>query len=112
MNYATKRTPIRVLVLICIIWITSIFISSSHSLSIFRYQHTTLSGQCQIIGNVTYTIISTFGAFYIPLIGMCIIYWKIFQATKFRIRRKAFNKNQSASPMLMPKQNDIQTIII
>jgi hypothetical protein len=38
------------------------------------------------------------GAFYIPLIVMCIIYWKIFQAAKFRIRRKAFNANRSIPP--------------
>jgi len=29
---------------------------------------------------------------------MCIIYWKIFQAAKFRIRRKAFHSDRSARP--------------
>jgi hypothetical protein len=38
------------------------------------------------------------GAFYIPLIVMCIIYWKIFQAAKFRIRRKAFNTSRPIPP--------------
>ncbi|CAF5118002.1 unnamed protein product, partial [Rotaria socialis] len=33
-----------------------------------------------------------------PLIGMCIIYWKIFQAAKFRIRRKAFKTDRSPPP--------------
>ncbi|CAF2964434.1 unnamed protein product [Rotaria sp. Silwood2] len=107
LDYATKRTPGRVLVLIFIIWIISILISSSHSFPIFRNKQGRLSGQCQIIGNVTYTIISTVGAFYIPLIGMCIIYWRIFQAAKFRIRRKAFNTNPPVSPISIHEQHEM-----
>ncbi|CAF0993120.1 unnamed protein product [Rotaria sp. Silwood1] len=95
LDYATKRTPARILILICIIWATSILISSSHLFPIFRDKRGRPPGQCHLIGNVPYTIISTIGAFYIPLIGMCIIYWKIFQAAKFRIRRKAFNPDRT-----------------
>jgi hypothetical protein len=97
-DYATKRTPARILILICVIWVTSILISSSHLFPIFRDKRGRASDQCHLIGNVPYTIISTVGAFYIPLIVMCIIYWKIFQAAKFRIRRKAFNANRSLPP--------------
>ncbi|CAF0757594.1 unnamed protein product [Rotaria sordida] len=95
LDYATKRTSARILILICVIWSTSILISSSHLFPIFRDKRGRPPGQCHLIGNVPYTIISTIGAFYIPLIVMCIIYWKIFQAAKFRIRRKAFNSNRS-----------------
>ena len=106
-NYATKRTAGRVLVLICIIWITSISISSSHLFPIFRNERGRPSGQCHLIGNIPYTIISTVGAFYIPLIGMCIIYWKIFQAARFRIRRRAFNTNHASPPTLTyPPQDE------
>lgn len=106
-DYATKRTPMRVLILICIIWFTSILISSSHFFPIFRDKRGRPPDHCHLIGNVTYTIISTVGAFYIPLIGMCIIYWKIFQAAKFRIRRKAFNASQPTSPMLIYQHQEI-----
>lgn len=99
MDYATKRTPGRILILICVIWVTSIVISGSHLFPIFRDKRGRPSDQCHLIGNVPYTIISTVGAFYIPLIVMCIIYWKIFQAAKFRIRRKAFNANRSCAPV-------------
>ncbi len=98
MDYATKRTSARILILICIIWVTSILIASSHLFPIFRDKRGRPSDQCHLIGNVPYTIISTVGAFYIPLIVMCIIYWKIFQAAKFRIRRKAFNTSRSIPP--------------
>ena len=97
-DYATKRTPGRVLILICIIWITSILISSAHLFPIFRDKRGRPSDQCHLIGNIPFTIISTVGAFYIPLIGMCIIYWKIFQAARLRIRRRAFVA--SASPII------------
>ncbi len=107
MDYATKRTPARVLILICIIWIISILIASSHLFPIFRDKRGRAPDQCHLIGNVPYTIISTVGAFYIPLIGMCIIYWKIFQAAKFRIRRKAFNTSQPTSPILIHQQNEV-----
>lgn len=98
LDYGTKRTPGRVLILICVIWVTSILISSSHLFPIFRDKRGRPRDQCHLIGNVPYTILSTVGAFYIPLIVMCIIYWKIFQAAKFRIRRKAFNANRSVPP--------------
>ncbi|UJR37887.1 hypothetical protein I4U23_030577 [Adineta vaga] len=123
LDYATKRTPARILMLICVIWVTSILISSAHLFPIFRDANGLPSDQCRLIGNVPYTIISTVGAFYIPLIGMCIIYWKIFQAAKFRIRRKAFNSDRSkitssrpAPPQLItstidtPQQNDVLLI--
>ncbi|CAF1684170.1 unnamed protein product, partial [Adineta ricciae] len=97
LDYATKRTPARILILICVIWVTSILISSAHLFPIFRDVNGRPSDQCRLIGNVPYTIISTVGAFYIPLIGMCIIYWKIFQAAKFRIRRRAFNSERSTA---------------
>jgi hypothetical protein len=105
-DYATKRTPGRVLILISIIWVTSLLISSSHLFPIFRDKRGRASDQCHLIGNIPYTIISTVGAFYIPLIGMCIIYWKIFQAAKFRIRRKAFNTSAPTSPALIHQQHE------
>ncbi len=109
MDYATKRTPGRVLILICIIWITSILIASSHLFPIFRDERGRTPDQCRLLGNIPFTILSTVGAFYIPLIGMCIIYWKIFQAAKFRIRRKAFNTSQPTSPALIHQHQEIQT---
>ncbi|UJR08344.1 hypothetical protein I4U23_012615 [Adineta vaga] len=109
LDYATKRTPLRVLILICVVWVTAILISSCHLLPIFRDKRRRPADQCHITGNVLYTLFSTVGAFHIPLIGMCIIYWKIFQAAKFRIRRKAFNMNASASPISIHQQHEAIT---
>lgn len=43
---------------------------------------------CKLTDNLTYQLVSTLAAFYLPLVVMCIIYWKIFQSAKFRIRSK------------------------
>ncbi|CAF1024043.1 unnamed protein product [Didymodactylos carnosus] len=93
-DYGTKRTPTRIIISITIIWCTSILISSAHLFPIFRVKKGRPYDQCHLIGTIAYTILSTIGAFYIPLIVMCIIYWKIFQAAKFRIRKKAFSRPQ------------------
>lgn len=57
------------------------------------------SKSCHLTDNLTYQLVSTFFAFYLPLVFMCIIYWKIFQSAKFRIRKKAFNNNRTADKM-------------
>ncbi len=44
--------------------------------------------QCRINQNLGYTIYSTVGAFYVPLIVMCVLYSKVFKATLNR--RKAW----------------------
>ncbi|KAK7895740.1 hypothetical protein WMY93_021065 [Mugilogobius chulae] len=43
--------------------------------------------QCHIWQDPWYTIYSTFGAFYIPLVLMLVLYGRIFKAARFRIRR-------------------------
>lgn len=60
---------------------------------------------CQLTNNLTYQLISTFLAFYLPLIFMCIIYWKIFQSAKFRIRKKAFNNHKTGDKCTAAKDN-------
>ena len=52
---------------------------------------TTKIHQCSISKDFGYTIFSTFGAFYVPLIVMIIIYISIYRAAKNRIRRHNFN---------------------
>lgn len=53
--------------------------------------------RCQLTNNLTYQLVSTLGAFYLPLIVMCIIYWKIFQSAKFRIRSKGLNSSTTGA---------------
>uniref|UniRef100_UPI00398F4A70 5-hydroxytryptamine (serotonin) receptor 5A, genome duplicate b n=1 Tax=Pristiophorus japonicus TaxID=55135 RepID=UPI00398F4A70 len=47
--------------------------------------------QCQVIQEPSYTIFSTFGAFYLPLCVVLFVYWKIYKAAKFRIGSRRTN---------------------
>ncbi|XP_067843377.1 5-hydroxytryptamine receptor 5A-like isoform X2 [Heptranchias perlo] len=46
---------------------------------------------CQVSQEPSYTIFSTFGAFYLPLCVVLFVYWKIYKAAKFRIGRRKRN---------------------
>lgn len=86
-KYGSKRTKKRIITIICCIWGISTLISLlPHALML----ENNYEGKCRLTDNFLFQIFSTIGAFYLPLIGMCIIYWKIFQSAKFRIRKKAF----------------------
>lgn len=51
--------------------------------------------ECQVSQEPSYTVFSTFGAFYLPLCVVLFVYWKIYKAAKFRIGSK---KNNTVTP--------------
>lgn len=91
-DYMKKRTPRRAAVLISVTWIVGFSISVPPML-VMRSQpsgdaedrHSQM--ECKIRQDPWYTIYSTFGAFYIPLTLMLVLYGRIFKAARFRIRR-------------------------
>uniref|UniRef100_A0A8C8RY23 5-hydroxytryptamine receptor 5A n=1 Tax=Pelusios castaneus TaxID=367368 RepID=A0A8C8RY23_9SAUR len=52
--------------------------------------------ECQVSREPSYTIFSTFGAFYLPLCVVLFVYWKIYKAAKFRTGSR---KNNSITPI-------------
>lgn len=52
--------------------------------------------ECQVSQEPSYTIFSTFGAFYLPLCVVLFVYWKIYKAAKFRIGSR---KTNTITPM-------------
>ncbi|KAM3874083.1 5-hydroxytryptamine (serotonin) receptor 1A b [Diretmus argenteus] len=99
-DYMKKRTPRRAAVLISVTWLVGFSISVPPML-IMRSQPTNMAGQdranpklCKITQDHWYTIYSTFGAFYIPLILMLVLYGRIFKAARFRIRRTTVRKTE------------------
>ncbi|KAM9323041.1 5-hydroxytryptamine (serotonin) receptor 1A b [Pholidichthys leucotaenia] len=91
-DYMKKRTPRRAAVLISVTWLVGFSISVPPML-IMRSQRSSVAEdranpkQCKIGQDPWYTIYSTFGAFYIPLTLMLVLYGRIFKAARFRIRR-------------------------
>lgn len=76
--------------MIILIWtVASLIAVSPHIFGLSYEPHSTQNHRCQLTNNLTYQLVSTLGAFYLPLIVMCVIYWKIFQSAKFRIRKGA-----------------------
>ena len=91
-EYAAKRTVQRIVYMIVIIWSISTVVGISPHIFGLSASQTGQSGACRLTDNLTFQLVSTFAAFYLPLVFMCVIYWKIFQSAKFRIRKKVFNK--------------------
>ncbi|XP_015249553.1 PREDICTED: 5-hydroxytryptamine receptor 1A-beta [Cyprinodon variegatus] len=91
-EYMKKRTPRRAAVLISVTWLVGFSISVPPMLVMRSQPNSEADEQpnqmeCKIRQDPWYTIYSTFGAFYIPLMLMLVLYGRIFKAARFRIRR-------------------------
>uniref|UniRef100_A0A672GD64 G-protein coupled receptors family 1 profile domain-containing protein n=1 Tax=Salarias fasciatus TaxID=181472 RepID=A0A672GD64_SALFA len=99
-EYSRKRTGARAGVMVALVWLLSILIS----LPPMVYRH--YSGdsdhedQCIITHHhITFTLYSTFGAFYIPLLLILILYYKIYKAAQtLYMRREASRASRPRSP--------------
>ncbi|KAK0070427.1 5-hydroxytryptamine receptor 1D [Biomphalaria pfeifferi] len=90
-DYIRSRSAKQILFMVAVVWMVSICISIP---PLFGWRHNTdgpdFSGQCLISQDYGYTIFSTLGAFYCPLVLMLIINFKIYRAARYRIRKKRF----------------------
>ncbi|XP_062335622.1 5-hydroxytryptamine (serotonin) receptor 5A, genome duplicate b isoform X1 [Osmerus eperlanus] len=87
-------------VMIALTWLLSSVISLS---PLFGWGETYSEDalECQVSQEPSYTIFSTFGAFYLPLCVVLFVYWKIYKAAKFRIGSR---KNNTITPMAEVKE--------
>ncbi|XP_043960294.1 5-hydroxytryptamine (serotonin) receptor 5A, genome duplicate b isoform X2 [Gambusia affinis] len=86
-------------VMIALTWLLSSIISLS---PLFGWGETYSEGmKCQVSQEPSYTIFSTFGAFYLPLCVVLFVYWKIYKAAKFRIGSR---KTNTITPMAEVKE--------
>ncbi|XP_071401708.1 5-hydroxytryptamine receptor 1A-alpha [Centroberyx affinis] len=86
-DYVNKRTPRRAALLISVTWLIGFSISIPPMLGWRSAEDRANPDACTISQDPGYTIYSTFGAFYIPLILMLVLYGRIFKAARFRIRK-------------------------
>lgn len=115
-DYMKKRTLKRAALLITVTWLVGFSISIPPML-IMKSQPKSKAEDmanpeaCMISYDPWYTIYSTFCAFYIPLILMLVLYWRIFKAARFRIRKtvrkteKKRVKCLTVSPALFKRAN-------
>lgn len=90
LNYAQKRTPTRVGLMIAAVWFTSAVVSIP---PVFGWNESgqlydQVKMQCHLTDDRSYVVYSACGSFYIPLILMTFIYFKIFLAIRRRLRKK------------------------
>uniref|UniRef100_A0A8C5SIP8 G-protein coupled receptors family 1 profile domain-containing protein n=1 Tax=Laticauda laticaudata TaxID=8630 RepID=A0A8C5SIP8_LATLA len=106
-DYVNKRTPRRAAALISLTWLIGFLISIPPMLGWRTPEDRSDPNACTISKDPGYTIYSTFGAFYIPLLLMLVLYGRIFKAARFRIRktvRKADKKQPPLSPMALARE--------
>uniref|UniRef100_A0A3B3Q9M5 5-hydroxytryptamine receptor 5A n=1 Tax=Paramormyrops kingsleyae TaxID=1676925 RepID=A0A3B3Q9M5_9TELE len=82
-------------VMIALTWLLSAVISLSPLIGWGETYSEELM-ECQVSQDPSYTIFSTFGAFYLPLCVVLFVYWKIYKAAKFRIGSR---KTNTITPM-------------
>uniref|UniRef100_A0A8C6X8V4 G-protein coupled receptors family 1 profile domain-containing protein n=1 Tax=Naja naja TaxID=35670 RepID=A0A8C6X8V4_NAJNA len=81
-DYVNKRTPRRAAALISLTWLIGFLISIPPMLGWRTPEDRSDPNACTISKDPGYTIYSTFGAFYIPLLLMLVLYGRIFKARK------------------------------
>lgn len=89
-NYAQKRTLNRVLCMIMGVWVISTLISVPPLIGWNDWPETfDVNTPCELTSEKGYVIYSASGSFFIPLIIMTVVYIRIFQTARNRIRVKA-----------------------
>uniref|UniRef100_W5KEX7 G-protein coupled receptors family 1 profile domain-containing protein n=1 Tax=Astyanax mexicanus TaxID=7994 RepID=W5KEX7_ASTMX len=102
--YMTRRTLCRAATLISLTWLVGFSISIPPMLGWRTPEDRANPLECTISQDPGYTIFSTFGAFYIPLALMLVLYGRIFRAARFRIRRSA--KKNTDKMKMKEKEKD------
>ncbi|XP_060638575.2 5-hydroxytryptamine receptor 5A [Anolis sagrei] len=95
----TLRTRRRISnIMIALTWFLSAIISLAPVLFGWGETYSEGNEECQVSREPSYTIFSTFGAFYVPLCVVLFVYWKIYKAAKFRIGSRKSNSITPITP--------------
>ncbi|XP_071090462.1 5-hydroxytryptamine receptor 1F-like [Haliotis cracherodii] len=78
LQYAMKRTPKRMGIMIAVVWVASALISIP---PIFGWKALRGPYECYISNELGYQIYATLGAFYLPLTVMIVVYYKIWRVS-------------------------------
>ncbi|XP_051265903.1 5-hydroxytryptamine receptor 1E [Dicentrarchus labrax] len=98
-EYARKRSGRRAAIMVGIVWVISVFISMP---PLFWRQRPISDSFHQCIiehDHLGYTIYSTLGAFYIPMIIILILYYRIYNAAKTLYQKRGSSRHLSSRSM-------------
>uniref|UniRef100_A0AC35TLV7 G_PROTEIN_RECEP_F1_2 domain-containing protein n=1 Tax=Rhabditophanes sp. KR3021 TaxID=114890 RepID=A0AC35TLV7_9BILA len=85
LEYPSKRTPFRMSMMIGIAWIVSFLICIP---PLFGWRPERDKEECGVSTDLGYVLYSSLGSFYIPVIILVIVYWKIYSITKNHSRQR------------------------
>ncbi|XP_003400301.1 5-hydroxytryptamine receptor isoform X1 [Bombus terrestris] len=90
LNYIQARNPRRIGMLIVTVWLVSLGISLAPQLGWKDpdYLVRIADGTCLVSQDPAYQIFATCATFYLPLLIILFLYWRIFQAARKRIRKR------------------------
>ncbi|KOC66555.1 5-hydroxytryptamine receptor [Habropoda laboriosa] len=90
LNYIQARNPRRIGMLIVTVWVVSLGISLAPQLGWKDpdYLERIDEGTCLVSQDPAYQIFATCATFYLPLLVILFLYWRIFQAARKRIRKR------------------------
>ncbi|OXU25043.1 hypothetical protein TSAR_014601 [Trichomalopsis sarcophagae] len=90
LNYIQARNPRRIGFLVVAVWVSSLGVSLAPQLGWKDpgYLDRIAEGKCLVSQDPAYQIFATCATFYLPLLVILILYWRIFQAARRRIRKR------------------------
>ncbi|XP_056260625.1 5-hydroxytryptamine receptor 1E [Seriola aureovittata] len=105
-EYARKRSPHRTAIMVGIVWVISVFISMPPLFWTERPSSGSLQHCIIEHDHLGYTICSTLGAFYIPMIIILILYYRIYNAAKTLYQKRGSSRHFSSRSMGSQKSAD------
>lgn len=99
-EYARKRSARRAAIMVGVAWVISVFISMPPLFWRRRPSSSSSLQHCIIEhDHLGYTLYSTFGAFYIPMIVILILYYRIYSAAKTLYQKRGSSRHLSSRSM-------------
>ncbi|KRT84884.1 G protein-coupled receptor [Oryctes borbonicus] len=99
-DYIHQRTAKRIGIMILIVWCVSFLVCIAPLLGWKDpgWSHRIEDRKCIVSQDIGYQIFATSSSFYLPLLVILILYWRIFQTARKRIRRRQVTTS-TASPV-------------
>jgi len=104
-HYIHSRSSSTIWILISLVWVVSIVVSLA---PLFGWKDQNWServedGACMVSQEISYQIFATSATFFVPLILILLLYWRIFLTARTRLRNRLAQKTR------LPQANVIQT---
>ncbi|XP_050310417.1 5-hydroxytryptamine receptor-like isoform X2 [Anthonomus grandis grandis] len=91
-DYIHTRNSSRISIMIFAVWVIALVVSLAPQIPQFKdpeyLYRIQVKRQCLVSQDVKYQIFATSSTFYVPLLVIFVLYWKIFQAARNRIRKR------------------------